>query len=32
VKTIPITRNTTATTLRPNGVELGAVVESKAES
>src|ERR1700679_3324931 len=31
VKTIPITRNTASTTLRPNGPELGAVVESKAE-
>jgi HSP20 family molecular chaperone IbpA len=31
VKTIPITRNTTAATLRPNGSDLGAVVESKAE-
>ena len=31
VKTIPITRNTVAATLRPNGAELGAVVESKAE-
>jgi HSP20 family molecular chaperone IbpA len=31
VKTIPITRNTAATTLRPNGAELSAVVESKAD-
>jgi HSP20 family molecular chaperone IbpA len=31
VKTIPITRNTAATALRPNGAGLGAVVESKAE-
>jgi HSP20 family molecular chaperone IbpA len=31
VKTIPITRNSAGTALRPNGVEVGAVVESKAE-
>ena len=31
VKTIPITRNMSATALRPNGAEMGTVVESKAE-
>jgi HSP20 family molecular chaperone IbpA len=31
VKTIPITRNSAGTALRPNGVEVGAVVESKAD-
>src|SRR5580700_6038057 len=31
VKTIPITRNSTGTALRSNGVEVGAMVESKAE-
>jgi HSP20 family molecular chaperone IbpA len=31
VKTIPITRNMSATTIPSNGVEIGSVVESKAE-